>query len=484
MKTIQNLFINKRYQLLGHFCMLLLLVLAVIYANERVLLSDSALQLFYDINHDGMQINDNRYTMVLSQILPWIAIHLHAPLKLIIIAYSVSFVLIGYACWLITSYAMGQRKAAMVMIFSLLAIGGTFMHCISETFQLIFYASMLYGWLCCSPDKVRMGKVGYFLILALLVAITFFIYPMATVYILFAAGFRLFDNGRLRFSSQPLAAIALLATFIILYMMLGMSGHDSEFVPTSNRIWYGLTHFFSLGSMLMFYRLFLPLYLFPTILLIITLIGYARQKHWLKFVFLLGCVVISFVAVVLIYWHGDLDIARERYFVPQVFMIGLAFIEDELPRLNKQRTMAFDIVFCALLIFSFGRIIYYVHRYQPRIEAIANVSAAAREQGLHKLVVTRSTAEEVFPGDIWGLALESMMLTAQDGPEKTVTIYKEEDDYNHSDSTLYYNPDIYIALSWWQYWKVDELNPRYFSLPEQGYKELKVDNDKYLFCDI
>ena len=103
---------TRKYLILGHLCFLVLLILSAKYANVRVLLTDSAYQVFYDINHPGMLINDSRYSMVLTQILPWIAIHLHLPLKLVIISYSVSFILVGYVCWLITAYLMRQRQAA------------------------------------------------------------------------------------------------------------------------------------------------------------------------------------------------------------------------------------------------------------------------------------------------------------------------------------------------------------------------------------
>jgi hypothetical protein len=57
---------TRKYLLLGHLSMAVLFVMAVLFANERVLLSDSAYQLFYDINHRGMLINDSRYSMVLT----------------------------------------------------------------------------------------------------------------------------------------------------------------------------------------------------------------------------------------------------------------------------------------------------------------------------------------------------------------------------------------------------------------------------------
>ena len=108
----------------------------------------------------------------------------------------------------------------------------------------------------------------------------------------------------------------------------------------------------------------------------------------------------------------------------------------------------------------------------------------AEQQGQHKLIVTRSAAEELFPEDIWGLALESMLYTAQQGPEHTVTIYKEEDDFDRSDADLYQNPDVYVAVNWWKRWEVKELNPHYFQLPAQGYKELTKDAAGYHFADI
>lgn len=487
MDTLKRLYsrcVADRYLVLGHLCLLVLMVLAVVYANQRVLLTDSAYQVFYDINHPGVLINDSRYTMVLTQILPWIAIHLHAPLKVVIVSYSISFILVGYACWLITAYAMKQRKAATLMLFVLPAIGGTFLHCISESFQLMFYAPMLYGWLCCRPDEVKVGRAGYYTILALLVAITFFIYPMAAVYIVFAAGFKLFDDGRLRFTAPPLVTLGLLAVYAVLYVLMGMSGHDSEFVPTAERLRYALTHFFTLGSITVFYKLFFSYYLFPLLLLIITLVGYARRGQWLKMAYVAACVVGFFVAAVIIYWEGDSYISRERYYIPLFFMIGLAFLEDGLPRFSQRQQTVFFVVFSTMMVYSFGRIVNYVHRYQPRMDAIAEVCRMGNEQGQHKLLVTRSTAEEVFPLDIWGLALESMLLSAQEGPEQTVTIYKEEDDFDRANADLYDNPEVYVSVNWWKRWEVKELNPRYFRLPAQGYKELKKTEEGYVFVAL
>lgn len=486
---------RNKYLLLGHFCFLVLLILAAKYANVRVLLTDSAYQLFYDINHPGMLINDSRYSMVLTQILPWIAIHLHLPLKLVVISYSVSFILVGYACWLITAYLMKQRQAATLMLFVLLAIGGTFLHCISESFQLMFYAPMLYAWMCVEPHRLGTrtspsAKFSfYYLVLALLVALAFFIYPMAVFYILFAVGFRLFEEynafhltlntKHFTLNKPALATVALLLAYIVLYWLIGPSGHDSEFVPTLPVIIDSLLHFFSLGSFGTFLYMFPRLYLVPTVLLVLTLIGYARGRQWWKFWYLLAYFVGFLVTACIIYQTGDSPISRERYFVPLFFIVGLPFLVDELPRFSRRQEQWWFWIFVALIVFAFGRIMHYVHRYEPRLEAITEVAQMAERQGQHKLLVTRSTAEEVFPGDIWGLALESMLFTAQQGPEHTVTIYKEEDDFDRTDADLYFNPEVYVSVNWWKRWEVGELNPHYFHLPAQGYKELMKTEEGY-----
>ncbi len=487
---------DNKYLLLGHLCFLVLLILAAKYANVRVLLTDSAYQVFYDINHPGMLINDSRYSMVLTQILPWIAIHLHFPLKLVIISYSVSFILVGYACWLITAYLMRQRQAATLMLFVLLAIGGTFLHCISESFQLMFYVPMLYAWMCQGERlKVKGDTAGtsntfhlspftFHLVLALLVALAFFIYPMAVFYILFAVGFRLLKEGKPCLDKPAIATAALLLAFIILYWLIGASGHDSEFVPTLPVIIDSLLHFFSLGSFGTFLFMFPRLYLVPTVLLVLTLIGYVRGKQWWKFWYLLGYAVAFLVAACIIYQTGDSPISRERYFIPLFFIVGLPFLVDELPRFSQRQEWIGFAFFIALIIFAFGRIMHYVHKYEPRLEAITEVSQLAEKQGQHKLLVTRSTAEEVFPEDIWGLALESMLFTAQQGPEHTVTIYKEEDDFDRTDADLYLNPEVYVSVNWWKRWEIKELNPHYFHLPAQGYKELLKDSTGYHLVDL
>lgn len=467
----------KPYLLMGHLALLALTVLAAWFAEERVLLIDSAYQLFYDINHESILVNDNRFSMVLSQLLPWLLIKLQVPLRWVIVGYSLSFMAIVYGCFLLTAYVLKNWRMATLMLFTLLGMRATFFHCISETFQLMFFAPMLYALLC------HEGRgIFYWIGLFMTTTAAFFIHPIAAFFIAFVVIFRWIDRHRF---DWPMAIVSLLLVVCFtIKMLLGQSGHDQSFVPTSETLGYALTHFFSLKSIEFFNIHFADFYLFPLLLWLLTLVGYARSRQWLKMTFV-GLFVLGFFALsVVVYWQGDGPIGMERTYLPLFFFIGLAFLEDELPRLQKWQRSVFYILFAVLIIVSLVRIGTSTRPYANRLSEISTIAAQARKEGQQKLIVTRSTAEEIFPINIWGLALESMLYTARDGADQTVTLYMEEDDFDRTDDDLYNNPDVYVSVNWWKRWEVKDLNSHYFRLPAQGYKELlKIDNG-YVLADI
>lgn len=455
-----------KYSLLPvHAALLALLGLALWFAEERALLIDSAYQLFHDINHESILINDNRFTMVLSQLLPWLLIKLHVPLRWVIVAYSAGFILIAYACFMLAGYWLKNRKASLLMLFTLLGMRATFFHCISETFQLMFFAPLLHA-LVCSEKRGWLRWVA----LVLTEVAAFFIHPIAVFFIAFIVLYRWIC--RRKFEMPIAVATLLLVACMAVKLICGQSGHDQSFVPTGETLTYALTHFFKLNSIGFFYAHFIDFYLFPILLWLLTLAGYVRSRQWLKMAFVGLFVAGFFTMSVVVYWQGDGPIGMERTYLPLFFFIGLAFLEDELPRLHGWKRGLFYILFTLLIIVSLVRICASTRPYANRLAEIGTIAAKAREEGQQKLIVTRTTAEEIFPINIWGLALESMLYTARDGADQTVTIYMEEDDFDRSNNDLYLNPEVYVSVNWWKRWEVKDLNPHYFRLPPQGYKEL------------
>lgn len=469
----------RRYILVGHLCLIVLLFLAAWFVEERVLLIDSAYQLFHDINHEGILINDNRFSMVLSQMLPWLLIKLHVPLRWIIVAYSVGFVAIAYGCFLLTAYWLKDHKAALLMVFTLLAMNATFFHCISETFQLMFFAPLLYALI--SSEK---RGILYWIALVLTVAAAFFIHPIALFFIVFIIVFHLLDKERFTIDAPTVIVTLLLIVCVVVKVLAGQSGHDASFIPTAETLSNALRNFFHLNSIKFFYAHFWGFYLFPILLWLMTIKGYTHTHRWLKLTFVTLFVLGFFALSVVVYWEGDGPIGMERSYLPLVFFIGLPFLRDELPRLCRWQETVFFIILAALLAVSLTSVALRARPYSNRLAEIGKIAVQARAEGQRKLIVTRSTAEQIFPVNIWGLALESALYTARDGADQCVTIYMEEDDFDRADTDLYDNPDVFVSVNWWKRWEIKELNPHYFKLPPQGYKELVRDGDNYLFKDL
>ena len=461
----------KPYLRTGHLALLALLGLALWFAEERVLLIDSAYQLFHDINHESMLINDNRFSMVLSQLLPWLLIKLHVPLRWLIVAYSASFVLLAYGCFLLATRVLRSPAAAATMALTFLGMCSTFFHCISETFQLMFFAPLVYALAQYDAGPVRWRQALRWTALVLAEAAAFFIHPVALFFILFIIGFRMVEGNRLQLDATSAVLGAALVAFVALRLLLGQSGHDESFMPTGDTLRHALSHFFSLRSM-GYFRTWFLIYLFPLVLWALTLVGYARQRLWLRLAFV-GLYLPAFFAMsVVVYWEGDGSIGMERTYLPLYFFAGLPFFADELPRLQGWRHWALFGYFAVMLGIGFTRIGMDIHTYANRLQEIKQIAAYSRSEGQHKLIVTRSTANELFRINIWGLALESMLLTARDGADQTVTIYMEEDDFDRSNADFYDNPEVYMSVNWWKRWEVKDLNPNYFALPAQGYREL------------
>lgn len=476
-----NILSKNKYSVLGHLTFITLIIFAICLAAERVLLIDSAYQLFYDINNESMLINDKRYSMFLSQIIPWILIKLHAPLWCIIVGYSVSFVIVGYILYIVAVHVLKNEKAGLLMIFMLFCMRHTFFHCISETFQLMYLASFLFAWIYYSHSEKTASKIMYYAMMAIITALCIYIHPIALFFVLFIICFR-FVDGNFKIDAKIIASTLIFILLVAIKLMLTESNsHDSSFIPSMDELKFAITNFFSTYSYIFFISE--KFYIYPTIILALCSIFYIRKKLWWKLSFIVLFNIAFFAMSIIVYYKGDGPIGMERSFLPLLFFTGLPFVKDLMPALKPKTDMLVFVAIAAVTVISFVRIGNASTNYTYRLEQIEKISALANQENKHKLIITKSTAGIVFPINIWGLAIESMMYTAAKDPENTVTIYMEEDDFDTS-SPEYYSTDTYLCVPWWRNWNISELNSNYFRLPPQQYYLVKYTDEQYSFPQL
>ena len=476
----------QRYTIfLGHLVFLILSIMSFILANERVLNMDPAYQLFYDINNQSILLSDHRYSMILSQLLPFLMIKCHAPLQWVLYSYSFSFILITYIIFIIVVHGLKNYKAGCIMILSFICMRATFFHSISETFQLIFYASFFYAWWQFHPRQTLLSTIGYYFILFLSMSICIFIHPIAVFFIAFVIGFSIFQE-RFTINRQIIiGSIFLLLLFIFKLSLTESGSHDASFIPDKTTFKYILSNFFHLYSLHFFYHHFISLYLFPSLLCLITSCIYIRKKQWLKLLFTIGFISFFFLLSVVVYYKGDGDIGMERTYLPLIFFIGIPFFEDSFPCFSNKQSY-FLLIFMGLLtLFSLYKTYTYGNWYSARLQKYDEIAKVVQQTHAHHLIIKRNEAAQIIDPLTWETAIGTIIYSAIYMPDNIWTLFIEDDDYEWGKQDFdFNNGEYFLSVNWWRWWSKKDLNPRYFTLPPEPYKILSYKNGNYYLSEI
>jgi len=475
---------ENKYLILGHLTFLTLLVFAFILAKERVIFVDSGAQIFEFIRDESFAIYVRRYSMYLSQILPVLAVKLHLPLSVVIYAYSLSMPIIGYTLWLITVYFLKNQRIGILMLFVMLGIRHTFFHAISETFQLMFFATFLYAWLFQTRNEQAsiVSKTIYYLIATLFITLCIFIHPVAIFFILFILGLYLLSKDIPLFQKVLISIIAV-GMIVLKFLDTSPKGHDAGFMISMSDFFNRALHLFVHRSSGWYFGKLADFYWMPLLMFVFSLLSYWKKKKYWYFAFVSGFVMLFWVITVVIYAPGDSTIGMERSYLPLFFFCGLPFMIEVFPALSAKWNKVFFIGLTVLLIAGFTKIAVASVPYTQRLEKIGQIAALANQLDKKKILMNEETARQVFPRvDSWGLGFESMIYSTLKGMDTTVNMYIVE----HIDllEAAYQDPGIHFAVPWWPYWQIDALNPHYFRLPKQLPSVLVLENGEMVIKDL
>ncbi|MCL2247273.1 MAG: hypothetical protein FWC10_09240 [Lentimicrobiaceae bacterium] len=471
--------------LVGHGTFIILLIFSVIFVNERVLFIDSAYQLFEMIQRCGFQQNVRRYSMFLAELLPLLAIKLQLSLKIVVLFYSVSFTLIAYGFWALTTYVLKNRYVGIIMLFTMIGMRHTFFHTISETFQLMFFAAFLYAWLNSRFAKriTVAGKSLYYFVALFMMTLCTFIHPVALFFLVFILGIYIL-NKNYTISQKTLITLITIGIVILKFATVVQGSHDTDYNMGIREFLGYCLHIYRIRSTEWFFIRLIDFYWAPVLLLVLALIYYRRKKQYLNFWFFLGF-NLSFLIITLVLYHNpDSAIGRERSFLPLMFFCGVPFMRDVFPNISLKQHKAFYITLTCLLCIGFVKIAIAAIPYSKRINKIEEIVAFANQENQKKLVMDREASNAIIPFFNWATGFESMMYSAMMDKNSTVNFYIEEDLDTHRTNANFLNEDIFLAVPWWTFWEISYLNPHYFTLPKQPAKELVVKDGKFVIKEL
>ena len=468
---------NKVPQLIGHIGFLILLILSAVIANERVIYIDSAAQLFEMIQRDGFVIYDHRYTMAITQLLPLLCIKLQLPLQAIIVAYSISAPLLAYGAYLIITYVLCDVKLGLALLLPLLCMRHTFFHAISESFSLMIYAILLAALLLHRPkgDAGIGRRILHAASIALLTAAAVFIHPIGMFFVVFLIGYYLVDN-KFRPNLSLILSFAVLVLCVIL-RSTSVSGHDSDYLPTLPDVLYAVKHPTDMKVVIGFGHRLADLYIYPIVLYVAVAVYHIRHHQWLRLAYgiLFNTGFILMTAIV--YRWDNSAVCVERAWIPLIFFSAIPFVCELVPSLSLRGKQIWLILMSVVLLLAFVKIGDTSKHYHQRKAKIEQITEIANHAGLHKMVASHEDLVGVFDIDSWCTSFESMLISALQGPERTINIYVEDSPLQ-VDNPDYNVTDSFLAVPWWRLWPYTTLRPRWFSLPEQPFNKLTFSNGK------
>ena len=118
---------NRNIGWLGLATYLVLGMLALVFYKERIIFLDAAYYLFHLIKDSAFNIEHNRWPTIFTQILPLIARKVNAPLNVVMISYSLGFIVyFGLIFWVILEKLNQPVLALSLLLFNVAMVADTF----------------------------------------------------------------------------------------------------------------------------------------------------------------------------------------------------------------------------------------------------------------------------------------------------------------------------------------------------------------------
>lgn len=401
---------------------LYLLLFAIHFADER-LYADSGYYLFHVVNEGGFHIEHGRWVLALSQALPWAGVKLGLPLGTVIQLHSlanVAFLVLAMAYSLIV--LRDQRTAVIIAAAQVIGLAhGLF----CPIFEL-YYGVGLVLLFHATATNDRLNGWNQLLLCGLLFLGALSSHPMAWPLLL---GSILLLEPRQR---RPLL-ITLLGLTIAFALVRGltMSVYESAQLSFLQRLAFPslVVRLFAPSTLLTHGQRVLQHYPDVLLLALFSVAAlWSSDRRRVALIFLVG--LLGFYVATGLYLP---DPMHDRYREQVDFAFAawtLLIILGSVWSLSRWRPA----LLIALLVYVGCRMVH-VHSiapyYQARTRWHLDLIAQAHAHGLRKAIIPSPTLafgtadERVAP--YWSTGLETLLLSAKDGAEQTVSVITADD---------------------------------------------------------
>ncbi len=408
---------GKKAWLTGLVVLAVMAVMAAFFYLERIIMPDTAFQVFEIIMRKSFAIQVNRFGAAATQVFPLMAVKAGLSLHQVLLWYSLSFVVFPLVLFAILAWgAKGRVMALALALFALLLTNHTFYWVQSELLQGCVLLIFVFG-LATAREQLPWLWLAF---LAPLMGVVVFFHPLTFIpYVflsLFFLGHKVY-NRQGAFWAFCLSGLVFLA---IKHLVIPTGQYDAGAFQQSAGLWDKIPGFFSWRSTRLFGG-----YLFTDFYAFVLLFGalmafYIRNRIFWKagliFMFSLGYIVLI---------NGTFDWGGVRFHTESFYQVlGLfvliPFLYDLAPRWQNKRW--FWPALWALLLIRLVHI-YAIHpEYSKRIDWYQTL---LRHTWKYPETKFAADQQHVPMGTLqlsWGSSFETLVLSALQSPDSTRTV--------------------------------------------------------------
>ncbi len=454
----------------GHTYFGLMLLLSLVYYRERMICFDTANYAFQLIVKQDFYTGHGRFLTYITQFLPLLAVKLGLPLKGVLMVYSASFVLFFYLVFNIIVYGFRNIPAGIFLALSIcLTVRYKFYGPVGEIVLSMALLALLAGWITRDKDRFRMPVWVDTLISMGFAALLLVGHPFAWLSCLVFLGFDLCYRNRW-LQPRAWALVAWTAgCFRYKLQLVRENPYEAERAGQITDAWEVINNWSDYYVADRINWMFDTEYIFPFAVFALSLWWLIfRDKGFTALCTFLGfCAILMVVAILHVYLDSPIYIMLDGYLshLGLIWSMPIAFFL--LPN-RKWWTAA---LISALLLFGLDRM-KNKHRYfEKRIIRMEQVFKD--HPGRPKLLAHMEDFDWHAWWLPWAVGVESLLLTALDGPEKSATLYFET--WGDQWDKKLDDPDFYLGVQYAPtYYNARQLPKRYFRLPETPYVRIDL----------
>lgn len=458
---------TKPLRIASHLLWFILFALSIIQYKER-LFADASYYFFHAINSGCFHVEHGRIVLGLSQILPLIGYYLYLPLKYLMLLGSLGHELYYYLIFLFLLYRIKDGTAAAAILLIHL-IGQLWLYyspmleiCYGAALAVLIYALLRSG-------KYRDEKYLMLLLLAQWFAMTS--HPENFILIAFVLAYDFLNRGFQKRIHLTMAGFLIIGFLIELMTFSEYEVGHAQIIKEGSPA--GIANLFDWSYLKPLLMLFFQYYWDLLLLFMVGLFLAIRQGNTRKLLLTIGSVLALILVVNQVALANEFTRYYESMYNPLVTLVVL-FALYEFSQINKP--VLKQILTLGVLIIAGFRILWIWdmgHDLRKRTDQLDRLTDYAQQMGQSKYIIRDGNFQSKYNNITWANPIETLLYSAADGPEASVTVASESDYYfNKNQKNL--QPDEYMFRRF-EIVPHTFLNERFFKLDQENYQALNTE---------